>query len=197
MTFTLTRAFYIPAAELNAVERREGDVVTYTWEKDGSILARGFSGRSNKPDFFHRYSTIEARTAAIDRFFESNKQLAAAKAARKAAEKAAKDALNATVDFPVGTILVYSGGWEQTNVRFHKVVGHFGRLGIKVVAIGSKRDETRNTGNGMADYCLPNPEQLCDNKVLNCRISDKRWAKVDGDIAQVWDGQPEYRSWYA
>ena len=72
MTFTLPRAFFIPAAELNAVERREGDVVTYTWEKDGSILARGFSGRSNKPDFFHRYSTIEARTAAIDRFFESS-----------------------------------------------------------------------------------------------------------------------------
>ena len=57
--------------------------------------------------------------------------------------------------------------------------------------------ETRNTGNGMADYCLPNPEQLCDNKVLNCRISDKTSTKIDRELVHVWDGQPEYRSWYA
>lgn len=54
-----------------------------------------------------------------------------------------KPALNAVVDLPVGTILKVSGVCEQTNARFYKVVNHFGRLGMVLVEVATKRDDTR------------------------------------------------------
>jgi hypothetical protein len=193
---TLDRAFYLPAAELNAVERREGDVVTYAWETNGKILAKGFAGKSNKPAFYHQYGTIERRTIALDKFFADCKATADRKAAAKAEKAAAKSLLNAGTDMPIDTILVRSWGYEQTNVDFYKVVGTFGKLGLKLVRVGTKSDTSRESGNSMADYCLPDLN-LCGSEVKNARINDKNWAKLDGDLIQKWDGRPEYRSWYA
>lgn len=203
MRLTLTREFFIPAAELAAVERREGDVVTYAWEADGKILAKGFAGRKNKPVFYHRYNSVERRQAALDKFFADQKEISDRVASRKAAAKAVKAAMNAQVDLPIGTILVQSWGWEQTNINYFKVVGHFGRVGVQIVAIGAKQAEGKETGNSMADYCVPD-ETSVSEKVVNVRQDSKDSIKVTntegyawGGSASKWDGKPEYRSWYA
>jgi len=199
MRLTLTREFFLPAAELAAVERREGDVVTYAWEADGKILAKGFVGRKNKPVFYHRYNSIDRRQAALDKFFADQKATADLAAARKAAQAAEKASLNAEKDMPVGTVLVSSGGYEQTNVDFYKVVGHFGRLGLKVVQVGSKTVAGEAGGAPMSGYVAADPDSV-RGEVFNVRLVAKDSVggkKFWSDRAWKWDGKPEYCSWYA
>lgn len=195
-TMTLDRAFYLPAAELCADVRSDGDAVTYAWVENGKLLAKGFSGRKAKPDFYHQYSTAERRQAALDKFFADAKATAERKEARKAEKAAEKASMNAAVDFPVGTILEKSGGYEQTNVDFYKVVGHFGKLGVVLVEIAAKHDETRDTGNSMADYVNADPSVEV-GKPFNVRQVGKDWVKIKRDVVGKWDGRPQYRSWYA
>ena len=195
MNTTLDRSFYVPAAELCADVRTEGDVVIYSWVENGKLLAKGFAGRSNKPAFYHQYSTAEARTASINKFFADQKEAAERKAARAAEKADLKAALNAPVDLPVGTILEVSGGYEQTNVEFYKVKGHFGRLGVLLVEVAAKHDETRSSGNSMADYC--NADATVEvGAIFKARQVDKAAAKFGRSYAMKWDGKPSYRSWY-
>jgi hypothetical protein len=198
-TMTLDRAFYLPAAELCADVRSDGDAVTYAWVENGKLLAKGFSGRKAKPDFYHQYGNAERRQAALDRFFANAKEVAERKAARAAEKAAEKAGMNAVVDFPVGTILVSSGGYEQTNVDWYKVVGHFGRLGLKVVQVGSKTVAGEAGGAPMSGYVEADPEMV-RSEVFNVRLVGKDSVggkKFWSDRAWKWDGKPQYHSWYA
>jgi hypothetical protein len=88
-------------------------------------------------------------------------------------------------------------------VTHFKVVGHKGRTGVLIVKIGSKRDETQDTGNSMAEYRLPVPEVTIGEPIL-VRQSSKDGIRVPntegyswGRDADKWDGKADYCSWYA
>lgn len=164
-----------------------------------------FMGKAAKPSaYYAARSADDARNAVLKHLGDAMK-VAAAKAARKAAMAADKATWNAAVDLPVGTVLVCSWGWEQTNVDFFKVVGHYGRVGVEMVAIGAKRVEGSGSPNGMSDSVVADPDDVKDDAaIIRAKMAGKEAVAVPGHArypwgnnARKWDGGPCYRSWYA
>lgn len=195
MTFTITREFFIPAADLGAEIKVDGSAIVYTWSEDAKILAKGFSGKRAKSDFYLQFSTIERRDVYVAKWFADRKAAEEGIASRKAAKAADRAGLNALVDLPVGTILVESGGYGQTNVTFFKVVGHKGRLTVQVVEVGSKTVSGEG-GTAMSDYVAADLNH-CGEKITSHRQIAKDAVKGGYHNLYRWDGRPQYRSWYA
>jgi hypothetical protein len=164
-----------------------------------------FMGKASKPSAYYAARSAESAKAEVLKHLGDAVKVAAAKAARKASMAADKATWNAAVDLPVGTVLVCSWGWEQTNVDFFKVVGHFGRLGVEMVAVGSKTVEGSGSPHGMADEVVADPDRVLDGAaVVRAKMANKTAVAVPGHArypwgtnAHKWDGGPCYRSWYA
>ena len=106
--------------------------------------------------------------------------------------------LDCRKDLPVGTILVQSFGWEQTNISFFQVTEHVSRCKLKVQEIGAKTVENSTVSHGMADHCVADPD--FKGKILEVRQDSKSSILVPGaqnyswgSSAQMWDGKPRYR----
>ena len=100
----------------------------------------------------------------------------------------------------IGTILHSSWGYDQTNCDFYEVVGYtpsnksvrLRTLGNKVVA-GS---EGFMSCRAVAD--LDNKgEGIFTRRILDTHL-DQPYVKIGyGQYAKLWDGKPQYWSWYA
>lgn len=210
MKTTFPREFYITPAMLNGTKRESdtGVAVAYLWveERGGkrTVLAKGFSGKSNKPAYFINFGSNDAAFARRDQhvaeFFSGAEGAAKLKADRKARLKAAKAAIDSS-KIADGTIFVHSWGWEQTNVDFYKVVGRKSRTKILVQPIGCKHTE-RETGP-MAAYVTADPTNE-RGEVIEVTLTEQDRFHVGnsagytyGKSAHLWDGRETYSSWYA
>jgi hypothetical protein len=102
-------------------------------------------------------------------------------------------------DLPVGTIFVFSWGYDQTNVNFYQVVA----TTPKTVTIREIAQESLPGQPGcapMSDLRVPIPHMFRPNKPE----MRKRVQFLDGEPyltmasygwCSVWDGKPEYNSW--
>ncbi len=161
-----------------------------------------FRGKAGKPAQHYAARSREAAAVAVRKFLADAVEIQKRIDARKAEAAAARAALNAATDLPAGTILVQSWGWEQTNINFFRVVGHKGRTGALVVPIAAR--SCGLTGNGMADHCIPDLDAPTTAAPVLMRQTGKDSVRVPrtegyawGRDASRWDGEPEYRSWYA
>jgi hypothetical protein len=108
--------------------------------------------------------------------------------------------------FVEGDILVYTWGFDQTNVEFYQVT----RTTDKSVFIRRLADEPvpgSGGGTAMSDYCVPVPNtfraegwgERCSElrKARKVSRQDGRpYLRMEFGLAERWDGEPEYRSWY-
>lgn len=95
----------------------------------------------------------------------------------------------------VDDIFVSSGGYEQTNVTFYKVIT-VKKCNMEIVEIGA----TRNYTGHMHGSCMPNINNIgTNNKTVRMRVD------VDGTVsfkaiwgyARPWNGEAKYFSeWY-
>lgn len=201
---TIDRSFYIPSPTLGAVCRTFGSATVYTWQESHRDVvryyAKGFQGKRAKPSFFYHFPSAEKRDAYVVKFI-SDAQASDAYRTKCAQERQAARAAMTNKDLPIGTIMVSSWGYDQTNVDFYKVVGHFGRIGLEVVEVGCKHVEGSGVSHGMADHVVADPEVSPDAKVHRVKMTTKttfRAPGYGGDYSvHVWDGRPHYRSWYA
>ena len=209
----LTREFFLPKAELNAVVAKGelSGVEAYSWteEKNGQTLfmVKCFSRSAPKPKHYYRFNTAQRRDDYAAKFVTEAEQSAKAAAERAQVRKAEKAACDAVLDFPVGTILCHSWGWEQTNVDFYKVVGHRGRTVVQVVAINAiiaPNNSRQTVVAAMAGYCVADEKQeTAGLPVIEFRQHNKDRVNVTGaenyrfgKTAGKWDGKPQYHSWY-
>ena len=95
----------------------------------------------------------------------------------------------------VGDILSSSWGYDQTNVNFYEVV----RATTKTVWL-RERGKAISSGNGlspMAGYATL-ADGFVSDKLIQCRPSQSGYCRVHSSaVASLWDGKPEYVSWYA
>lgn len=154
----------------------------------GKTHVKVTSGRAKRPYAYYAFRTPEqaAEYVAKQRTAEDANQ--SAKAARKA-ERSAPHTL------VIGDVLTYSWGCEQTNIDFFQVVGvkpH--SVILRPICAAS----TGLTGNGMADHCIPVPDHFTGDAITK-RVSSYGggYVTMAHGGATKWDGQPEYRSWYA
>jgi hypothetical protein len=196
-----TTAYPTPCPSLNARTLTQGAATAFVWECAGKFWAKGYAGRSAKAKFYHTFRTAEQRDAFVAKFFEGQQARANYRAERKAEVAALKAAMCNATDLPVGTLMVSSWGYEQTNVDCFKVVGHFGRVGLEVVEVGAKHVEGSGVSHGMADNVVPDDAVPEGAKVLRVKMTSKTGFRVPGHsgdyTASKWDGRSLYRSWYA
>lgn len=190
-----------PSPDLNARKIEQGTALVYCWELVGKFWAKGYRGKSAKAAFYFTFRSETQRDEYVAKFLADTKASEEYRANLKREQKAARAAMHNATDLPIGTIMVSSWGWEQTNIDFFKVVGHFGRTGLEVVAIGSQRVEGSVLPHGMADHVVADPDVDPEATVHRVKMTSKngfRVPEMTGDYtARKWDGSPLYRSWYA
>lgn len=103
-------------------------------------------------------------------------------------------------EIKVGAILSGSWGYDQTQVEFYKVV-RTTEKSAWLVALGEQMVPSQGY-SPMAGLCIPADEVAADAKVLGpVRIRGQgRYCnepKYGHCSLSVWDGKPEYVSWYA
>lgn len=145
-----------------------------------------------KPYANYGFRTAERRDEYLAEQIKGHESYQAIKAKRKADRKGTPEDL---AKVKVGTIFAYSWGYEQTNVDFYEVVELKGSS-VLVREIGLK--STGATGS-MSDNVVPckgnftGPALL---KKLSFSNGQPLLSMPHGGCS-VWDGRPEYRSWYA
>jgi hypothetical protein len=92
----------------------------------------------------------------------------------------------------VGTIVVNSWGWEQTNVDFYQIV----RKTPKSVWV-KKLPATVEQNGFMSGMAMPTGEPVGE-EIGPCRINKRGGISVSKyGGTSVWNGKPQYASWYA
>jgi hypothetical protein len=188
----LTREFYIPK-EATQVADKESDAVAYLQDRPHARTGEtiyvlvAFCGKRAKPDLNYIYRTAAARQQAIDNYFAGRRQSVASKAERRAAR-------NQGNRLEVGTVLVGSWGYDQTNVEAWQVVELVGRCSVNIRRIATV--QTRELGDMAADV-IPAPDQFVDAEIVFKRVVSANHVSMDHCTLRPWDGRPMYRSWYA
>lgn len=157
---------------------------------DGTPCLVFYEGRAEKPKAHTWFRSDSARLPYLARLAQAADERAGAKAARKA---------SAARPHPltVGTVLVHSWGYDQTNVDFYEVTAVIGAATVEIRGI---KGEKHHTGD-MNGRCVPCPgEYIAAARRCRARpdgsvkVSDSGHAYPAEIVGQV-QGKPVYRSY--
>lgn len=165
--YTSTR--HIPSGASKAVSKDGFCVVYFGKSQSGRLWAMGFHGKAGNHDFYHSFSTEEARAKYCAKFFESWTQTQARVASRKAEKKSFKHTLK------VGDVLSTSWGYDQTNIEYFQVTKLIGDTMVEVREIGQEREETAF----MSGKCVPKPNAFI-GKPLRKRVLQGNTLDIHG-----------------
>ena len=164
------------------------DLFIWKWEsvmgprKELRPLAIVFSGKSNKPLWFHSFRSEADRQRAIDHEIASSKARVKTKVDKAEARK------NFQHGFQVGDILYASWGYDQTNVDFYQVTDVKGKE-ITVREIGA-RVVSSTMGS---DKVMAEPHEFIGPPLRKRPQGqgDHVYVKID-DVrtAHEWEGNP-------
>lgn len=114
----------------------------------------------------------------------------------KEERRAKNKAVNASDFYKIGDIICNSWGYEQTNIKFFKVV-RVNPKTIDVIEVGQKVVEGSHYSHGMACEVVPNIDvELTDKYTL--RVKSEGYLSNPNSYYYMhrWNGKPEYKSWY-
>ena len=191
----LTRELYIPKQYKQKLER-DGTIVYIIDE----LEAKGFGGKRAKPDFYYKFKSAQSMTKYINDYFDGQQQHAEVIINRRK-EQSAPHTLK------IGDILYSSWGYDQTNVDFFQVTGLKGTRGVFVRPLAHDTKQTGfMTGQVMPvkdKFIGPETYHIARRNSIAYNPSDK-YLKPGQErdrerhyTASLWDGRPEYESWYA
>ena len=190
--FGFTRESFIPAGALKIADKKS-DAVAYL---KAGVNAKGkaythvvaFCGKRAKPDINTLFGNEAWMREQIKNFFEGRQRAASYKAERKAAEKAPRK-------LEVGTVLVGSFGYDQTNVVAYQVTELVGAHSVRIRPVA-----TTSVGqtSSMSGYCIPCPDQFTDEKTSLHRVTDGNRVRIASYLSlRPWNGTKLYESSYA
>ena len=183
MRVTMTREFYVPTLYKEKIEVPGTTVVIY---KISDTIAKGFSGKRAKPDFYYNFKTPETMEAYLDKYVEYYKDKEAYKEKKKAEKKAAIE--KAATEVAPGEIYYTSWGYDQTNVEFYKVLSIKGQKAT-LIKVAQKTVEEGGTWENVVP-------------VADAEIS-KPFTRMVGEYgfkinsfayAGKWDGKPKHQT---
>jgi hypothetical protein len=191
--FLMPRSFYIPKGAVKIAAKNSSAVAYLYSAQNGKPAACMFIGKQSKPVWKFYFANEAAREKKIAESFAG----VAASAASKAEWKAKRQ--SAPRQAVVGSIFLWSGGYEQTNVAFYEVVELVGAASVKYRQIGSEIIE-RNSS--MSGQCVPLPGSFLKNSEEKIALAKGNSMKVSWGTAylmvpkQVVAGCPVYESSY-
>lgn len=167
------------------------------------FCAKMYVGKSNKPLFHYKFSSIERLLSYIKtraNNIEIHKKLQNEK--RQKAKDLQKD-FNVKDVIPLGAIINNSWGYEQTNQYFYQVIGYSGRTRIIIKEVAQNRQYTGH----MSGCTIPEKNNFIvdgDEFTLTVKKDESKEgfyiccpAKKHFMYFKIWDGQKEYFSEYA
>jgi hypothetical protein len=176
-----TKTRYIPKDLTETVSKPELNGAIVHHSKDltrGMVWMQCFSGKGSKP--VHNWLVKPERfEKVVAEFFASVESGMKAKAERRAAIKTRQTETLAGIK--VGTVLVNTWGWEQTNVDFYEVLAVLPKS-LKVAPIA----KTYREEMFMAGHAMPRPGVIIG---VAQTVRPTKFRK--------WNGQPVYESHYA
>lgn len=98
-------------------------------------------------------------------------------------------------------VFSYSWGYDQTNVNYYQVVGFKGKSTVLIREISSRMVESKGYSS-MAGECEPRLNSFIGDEVIEKRIgissyNNQVYLNMEFSCAYLWDGKPDYISWYA
>ena len=150
----LTRTRYIPeGAHLVATDPAEAAV--YHYETDNVPYAIAYHGRATRPDWHSQFLSVSSRATRTATYL-ADQHTRTETMARRRAQRAHPPAV------PVGDILHYSWGYEQTNCEYWEVAEVRGRrVTIRAIASAYVSGEP-----GWAENVRPCPGEFLDQPAL-------------------------------
>ena len=189
----LSREFYIPQGATK-IAAKDLPVVFYTYEEPKNsniaVAAMCFIGKQSKPAWHYAFSTYERMEKYIADQIESVR-LSQERKAKEKAERLKPHSLK------VGDIMVCSWGYDQTNVDFYKVKRLVGKSMVELIGIRSANIDDSYEAHGMACKVIPLPDHEYGEPFKKKANSRNQISMTSYSSAVLWDGKPEYKSWYA
>lgn len=166
--------------------------------KDG-VSAIGYSGKSNRPDFYFKFPSLSRRNEYVAEYFDKKK--------KELKERQERSKLAATFkhNLKVGDIVYDSWGYDQTNIDFYEVVAVPSGKSVKIRKIKQTTIEhspgamSGSTSPVPGDFVKDEPEMLKRVKpghngrllIGSCR------GILSSGQCYPWEGKPMGCSWYA
>tara|TARA_R100001463_G_scaffold33568_1_gene74306 strand:+ start:457 stop:1032 length:576 start_codon:yes stop_codon:yes gene_type:complete len=189
----LSRDFYIPKGATK-IAAKDLPVVFYAYDKNKypsvAITAMCFIGKQNKPAWHYSFKTH----AMMEKYVADQIESVRLSQERKAKEKAERLKPHS---LKVGDVMVCSWGYDQTNVDFYKVVKLVGKSMVELIGIRSAHVDDTDEAHGMACKVIPLPDHEYGKPFKKKASSSNRISMTSFSSASLWDGKPEYKSWYA
>lgn len=166
------RDFYIPKGAVKIADKAS-DAVAYVAERAGKIVALGFHGAAQKPDWHYLFRNMARCQAHIAAFFEGRQKTIAFRAKIKADSKASP------IGLEVGDVLRTSWGYDQTNVDFYEVTAIVGKRMVEVRKIAQHVTQTA----WEQGKCAPKPGEYVGDPI---RVMARNGgAKIEGHYASL------------
>lgn len=177
-------------ADNNGVERHFIDGgCYYLSDRFGRYFAIGFIGKAIRPAFNYTFKTDQARADYIAKWTESLRRAQEARAQRRAEKRSETHGLQ------VGSVLVSSWGYDQTNVNWYQVTAVVSAKTVVVREIAGRTIPAADGGSAMSGYSTPCLNQFVGESV---RVrAGRHGVAVKSYRAAPWDGMPKHRSWDA
>ena len=150
------------------VQLKDASTIYVFLTAKGEPAARFYAGRTMKPESY-RFSSKDARTAAIKRFVAFRNEHFEAKQAKKAAQSERT--------LKVGDVVYTSWGYEQTNVDYYKVTKLVGKASYELVEIGANHE----ADTSMSGRTTPDPTNEIGQPFRKREVNGN--LKVDGHHA--------------
>lgn len=182
------RRSFLPAeiADMDPNVDCEGtDAMVWTWSTPdkGKFLGIAFVAKQTKPIWHHIFHSDASRQKMIVDLLSDRR----ARAARKADESAKRKSF--VPNIALGTVFSTSWGYDQTNVEFFEVVGHYGKKGVQVRPVSSRVV----SADGGCNYVMPNIGSYCGEATKHI-VSTFNSLTIDGHHAHLWGGNPQYET---
>lgn len=192
MTRRLARTRFIPTGSVKVSDKvsdKASDAIVYLFTSKGRPAVIGYHGSIKmKSDIYVAFATVAQRDAAVLRFFEVRRARAAATLARRA-DRTKPHKLE------VGHVLVCSWGYDQTNVDFYQVTRIVGKVSVAIRPIAARTRE--NSELAMQGKTFPVIDAFTGDEMIK-RVTDGDCVKIASYAhARLWDGKPQWNSWYA
>jgi hypothetical protein len=194
----ITKTRYIPK-DSTPVTLADVFAVVYVYPFGKLYAGIAYARKANTSAWHYQYGNEANALAAANRWLVSMRDVEQMKATNRAAKQAARGEGH---PFKAGDIFHWSWGWEQTNCDFYQVVAvSKGTVTLREIAAksvsceGSSMSDTRVA---VKDDFLVSSESFV--KRPQCQPGDNgtSWnIPMKYGYCSLWDGRPEYCSWYA
>jgi hypothetical protein len=174
---------YIPTGAVEKLYPEVNAVVYLTGEK-GAI---GYTGKANTHSFHYGFQTPARRDEYIANWMEGLKKKQVTKAQKQEERKLPHTLV-------VGDIMVYSWGYDQTNIDFYQVIS----VTPKTVKVQKIYGQAVDGSEGfMCCNVVPVKSKFISKEVLTKKVDKNGYASMSFGCMSKWDGRPRYQSWYA